>query len=261
MSQLPTVERVSLGVDVLNYVLPQGVPRNSFILLAGEGGSGKSVLVLHIAKSFLERGEPVVYITLDDDPVTIVSQFTSFGIDVAKHVDEGRLLIVDGFSFRIRGRKEKLHEAVVEEVDPQQPDNVLYTLIKLLDDHGVKSRGIVILDSLNEFLSYQDPIKVVEFIKNIRANISKTRNVIVIAVLHTSTEELKKLALSIEHLVDGVMITETVVQHPVAGEIPLALRQLLVRKMKGVSHRVNWTLFTIDREGVRPVIVRIGDTS
>ena len=258
---MSTIERVLLGVDVLNYVLPQGIPRNSFIILAGEGGSGKSVLVTHIAKSFLERNEEVLYVSLDDDPITIAMQFSSFGIDIARYIESKKLLIVDGFGFRIRGRKERLHEAVIEEVNPQEPDHVLYTIARILDEYDIKNRGIVVIDSINEFLSYQDPIKVVEFIKNTRANVSKARNVIVLAILHTSTEDLKQLASSIEHLVDGFILTETVVQHPVAGEIPLALRQLLVKKMKGVSHRINWTLYTIDKEGIKPVIVRIGEAS
>lgn len=242
--------------DLIKYILPKGIPRNSFIIISGVGGSGKTVLVTSIASSILSANEPVVYIDFDDDPLTIIQQFKSFNIDIDKYVKNNLFHIIDGYTYLFRKERRKLHESVVADVDPKDIDNTVYNVLKTLDDKNIVNKGVVIIDSLNEFLNHHDPSRVLELVKILRANISKLRNVLTIATLHTSTDYYMEFLNSIEHLVDGIMTTEVIVQHPLAGELPIPLRQVLVKKMKNAPHRVSWTMYTIDNEGIKIVKIK-----
>ncbi|QOR95125.1 AAA family ATPase [Thermosphaera chiliense] len=244
-----------LDVDILLYVLPEGVKRNSLIIVAGEGGAGKSALLANIAKSVIKNNEPLLYLGLDDDPATIVDQLSSFNVDIEKVFNEGRFGIIDGFSYLIKGKKGKSHPMVLDEVNPSDLDSLVYSLLKHVDSFNMRGRGMVMIDSLNEIMITLDPTRIIEFVKTIRANVAKHRSVTTIATLHTSTEDFLSYLLSIEHLVDGIIEMQTLKDKNL-GELQIPLRQMLVRKMKGVPHRAVWTLFTIDKEGVKPVVIK-----
>ncbi|WP_048078678.1 RAD55 family ATPase [Desulfurococcus mucosus] len=248
--------RLVISLDLFLYILPEGIPRNSLVILAGKGGSGKSAIVANIAKNIVENGEPVVYVGLDDDPVTIVEQLDSFGLKVEEAASSRLLMLVDGFSYLIKGRRERAHPAVVEEVDPRNPDNVASAVLRVLESTGLKGRGLVIIDSLNEAMISLDPTRFIEFVKFLRANVSKALRVPVIATLHTSTEGFEEYLYTIEHLVDGLIETQNL-EEGLSSQLPMQVRQVIIRKIKGVSHRHGWVLYTIDKTGVKPVILKV----
>jgi len=88
------VERVRTGIEPLDFGIPEGIPRTSTIIIAGAAGTGKSVFLVHIAKNFMERGEKVVYLTLDDSPKAILEMlgYSTFLL---------RLLIVMGLRIQV----------------------------------------------------------------------------------------------------------------------------------------------------------------
>ncbi|MEM4451736.1 MAG: RAD55 family ATPase [Thermosphaera sp.] len=247
--------KIVFNVDILLYVLPEGVKRNSLIIIAGEGGAGKSVLLANIAKSVITEGEPLLYLTLDDDPATIVEQLKSYNTDVETAFREQRFGIIDGFSYLIKGKKGRAHPMVIDEVNPNDIESVVYSLIKNVDSFKMNNTGVLIIDSLNEIMITLDPTRIIEFVKTIRANIAKHRGVATIASLHTSTEDFLSYLLNIEHLVDGIIELGSLKEREL-GKLEISLRQILVRKMKGVPHKAVWTLFTIDKEGVKPVVLK-----
>jgi len=248
--------RLQISLDLFLYMLPEGIPRNAFIVIAGEGGSGKSAIVANIARNLVEKGEPIVYVGLDDDPLTIIEQLESFGLETDKAISSKLLFLIDGFSYLIKGKKSRLHPSVVEEVDPGNPDNIVNALLKTIDSAGMREKGVVIIDSLNEVMITLDPTRFVEFVKLLRANISKSLRVPIIATLHTSTEGFQEYLYTIEHLVDGLIETRSL-EGELSSQLPIQVRQIMVRKMKGANHKHGWILYTIDRAGVKPVILRV----
>jgi len=255
---LSGVDKLFLDLDLMKYILPEGVPRNSLIVLAGDAGSGKSVLATLIAKNVLERGEPVVFVALDDDPLTVIQQFTSFSTNIEEYRSKGLFAIIDGYTYLLVRESSKFAKLAAATVNPTGDLNqLLHTIYRVLDEMKISGRGLMVIDSLNILLNYHDPSRVIEVIKSLRANVSKLRGIVVLALLHTGTQYYGEFLNSIVHLVDGIWVTEVVVQHPLSGEIPLPLRQILVKRMKGVQHRVSWTLYLIDKEGVKPVKVKV----
>lgn len=228
-----SVENIPIGVDILDGALPQGVLRNSLIFIAGPSGSGKTFLTINIMKSFLNRREPVFYVLFDDDPATLITITNNLGVDTYAAVKDRLLNLVDGFSFRIKYKKGKAHISVAEEVNPENTEQILYTLINLIDKLEVRWRGIVVIDSVNELLFYHDTIKVAEFIKNLKANVAKSRGILTLGILHTSTPEAERFLGLIEHFVDGVVLVNRVYRDGVI------INTLTVKKMKGVQYKAN----------------------
>lgn len=245
--------------DLFKYLFPSGVPRNSFIVVSGEGGSGKSVILAHMVRDVLSAGEPVVYVSMDDDPITVLQQLRSFRVDVESACSERRLALVDGFSYLLSttpATRRPRHPCVVEEVTPEKPDTLVSTLLRTIDSLGLSNRGAVVLDSLNESMIVLDLSRFVTLVKTLRANIAKARGVLTIATLHTSTSGLKEYLLMIEHLVDGIIETSSIPPE-VSQHIPIFVRGLVVRKMKGTTHKQGLVLFGIDEEGIKPVVLRV----
>lgn len=247
------VERLYIDLDLIKYVFPEGFPRNSFIILCGEGGSGKSILVTTIASSILSSNEPVIYVALDDDPYTIVNQFNSMNISLEDFIKNNLFHVIDGYTYMMKTRRADVSRIVSKTIDPHDLDTSISQILSLLSDYNYSDKGIMIIDSLNEFLNYHEISRVIEFIKIIRANVSKLRNIVVFAILHTSTDYYMEFLHSIEHLVDGIIYTETVTEPELIEKIKLPLRRLLVKKLKNTSHLTGWVLYVIDREGVKPV--------
>ncbi len=243
--------RVKFGIEPLDLGLPEGVPRSSTIVLAGPGGTGKSVITTHIARNFMERGEHVVYLTLDDSPKAVLETFDSFGWDHSKYVSNGKLLIIDGFSFRLKGlRRWGPVPGVVREVTIDDLSKVLYSINEVLDRFSIEGEGVLIVDSLNELMFRFDLTQILDFVRTLRAAVSKVRGVIVLITLHTSTDSLKELAAHLEYLVDGIIVTRI---EPELQGIGIPLKQLMVKKMRGAPTNPLWIPYVVSSNGIKGV--------
>jgi len=240
--------------DLFKYLLPSGVPRSSFIILAGEGGSGKSVILAHIVKDFLSAGEPAIYVAIDDDPQTVINQLESFGVNALEECKSKRLIFIDGFSYLMQVKRP--WPCVEEEITPEAPEKIVPALWRIVERYKIVDQGVLIIDSLNDIVMLLDPTRVISFIKSLRANFAKARGILSIATLHTSTESFRNYLLTIEHIVDGILETSSV-PGELAQQLPIFVRAISVRKMKGVESRPGPTLYGIDHEGLKPVVLRI----
>src|SRR5207249_2122653 len=92
----------STGIEALDKVLPKGIPRNSMMILAGELGTGKSVLMSQLLYGVLKRRkEPCIYMTFEGPPLAVEQDMESFGWDIAPFLESGQLRFIDCFSFRM----------------------------------------------------------------------------------------------------------------------------------------------------------------
>jgi circadian clock protein KaiC len=79
-------ERVSTGVDGLDEMLGGGVWRGTTTLLAGPTGSGKTTTGLQFVLEGVRRGEPGLYVHLEENPTQLAHLVRGFGVnpDVAE---------------------------------------------------------------------------------------------------------------------------------------------------------------------------------
>jgi KaiC/GvpD/RAD55 family RecA-like ATPase len=241
---------VRLGVSVLDKVLPRGVPRRSVLLLAGSGGTGKSALTSLISWSFTSRGEKVIYVALDDDPLTVVEGLSFKGLNAHRLVDEEKLLIVDAYSSRY-GIEPDIR--VEESLTTLDLTVLLTTIRRVVERKGLTCTGLVVLDSLNALLLRFEASMVLDFVNALRASIAKRHGVLTVLTLHTPTQLLMEIASSLEYMVDVVVWLR---YHAEALEAGYAVRELLVKKAKGVPVIAGWVKFIITDEGVVEAEVR-----
>ncbi|MFZ8810582.1 MAG: ATPase domain-containing protein, partial [Pyrobaculum sp.] len=68
------MRRVSTGIETLDKALEGGIPQGSWVVVAGEPGVGKSILCIHFAYAGLRAGDPVVYVTTEQEFRDVVEQ-------------------------------------------------------------------------------------------------------------------------------------------------------------------------------------------
>ncbi len=246
----PVLERIRLGVPLLDDLLPQGVFRRSLMVMAGDSGVGKSFIAGLIAWSFARRGEPVAYIALDDDPLTVASSLYTKGYNVWELVETGRLILVDGYGARYGVEPE---EFVAEAVRELEPSSLLAAINRIVDSRLGRCRGLIVIDSLNPLLQKYEVSIVLDFVNAARASIVKKKGVFTVMTIHTATQFYTEVAASLEYMVDVLVW----MQHMEAAiEQGYPVKQLLVKKARGVQAIASWTPYMITGEGLVGVTLK-----
>ncbi len=96
-----TAVKVRTGIPGFDSVMSGGFRQGMTIALSGPPGSGKTTFGMQFlysgAKDFDESG---IFVTLSQSPAEIKNGFRSFGWDVQKLIDEGRMIIIDARPFK-----------------------------------------------------------------------------------------------------------------------------------------------------------------
>ena len=92
---------VRTGIPGFDTVLSGGFRPGKSIALSGPPGSGKTTFGMQFlysgAKDF---DEPGIFVTLSQSPTEIKNDFKSFGWDVQKLIDGGKMIIIDARPFK-----------------------------------------------------------------------------------------------------------------------------------------------------------------
>jgi len=206
-------------------------------------------LAAHIAWNVLRGGGYVTYVNLDDSPDALIELFMNFGWGLDKFIDYGKFKIIDCFSFRL-GKLKKAVKGVVREQRLDDLNSVLYALHEEVPPASDDVVSLVVIDSINELMFRFEMMQVLEFIKSMRATISKGKGATVVMILHTNTTVLEELAAHLEYLVDGVIATRI---EPNLIELGIPLKQLMAKKMRGLPTNPLWVPYAIIDDGVHAV--------
>lgn len=85
--------RTTIGVTEIDALIEGGVPRGAAVLVAGEAGTGKSVMCLEFILAGIREGEPGVYVTADE-PGRVLETAASLGWDLRGAIEDGYARIV-----------------------------------------------------------------------------------------------------------------------------------------------------------------------
>ena len=58
-----TIERISTGISTLDALIEGGIPKGFTVLVAGNPGTGKTILTTHFPSEGLLGGEAAVYVS------------------------------------------------------------------------------------------------------------------------------------------------------------------------------------------------------
>jgi len=244
--------RLSTGVSALDASLPQGVPRNSLVMLTDLAGTRTEALQAELVWRALQRGEPVVLASFLEPPVSLVQQFVTLEWNVLPSLAAGDLELLDCFTYRVENRN-RMHQRmnswnthlwdVAEDAtttvrDPTDVGQLQNRLDAALETVGAQDEGLVVIDSLTELGSLVQPVQAYNFLKDVRADVCKGRFVPIFAGA-TVTGEVEEFPHDLGYMVDGIVemrLNEDIIEDAL-------VKQLRVRKMSGVLTFPEWKAY------------------
>ena len=243
-------QNIKTDIKLLDELIIGGIPRDSFIMLLGEGGTGKSAILGELCYRFLKKGEPVLYVALDNSPQSVFSDITSLGWDISSFCEKGLLKFLDGYSYRMKAEYDEKCITVLKE--PDDLPNFTDKLVSIMDEMGMNGRGIVLVDSLTELMTLADSSQVVESVKNWRARGAKERNTLFVSTIHFGLKAFEGFADVFDYIVDGIIDLR---YDPEYMASDVLIKQIRIRKIKGSDHYTNWVNFVIGKNGLKPLII------
>ncbi len=232
----PAVERLDTGIAGFDRVLGGGLPRGYSLLVAGESGTGKTVLL----NEFLYRGmtrldEPGVLVTCEEPADAIRRHVAGFGWDYPALEAAGKLAIVDV--------SPSPHELVTVEL------NERYSLAPLLaiiegEVQRLGARRVAIDNLTNLFVRFRSEAAVRDLFHQLTARLQALGvTSFISAERHDGRSALSEHHLE-EFVAEGVVVLG---QSP--GELR-TVRRLSITKLRGLNYQSGLVEFQIDAHGL-----------
>jgi len=215
------ITRVFTGIDGLDGLIEGGFPEKSMILLTGSCGTGKTIFGMKFLVEGALRGEPGVYISLEESIEDNMKQMRFFGWPVDRLVKEKKLLIVQPEMYRF--------------------DALMTTIEDSIDK--IKAKRIV-LDSASVIgMYFHDVYKVRRSLLDL-SRLLKKSGCTSIAISETKEGQVGLSSYGVEEFVaDGVIVLYYVKKEN------RFLRALTIRKMRSTNHSLHICPIEIKRPG------------
>jgi len=225
------VPKISAGVQVIDNLLPDGLPATCTIVLLSDPGAGEENLLAHMVARHIQSGKTVVYVTLDNFPPNI-RQAVHARVTQG-NVDWSSLVFVDCYS--------KTVGVESEEPDALDPENLSAISIAISDVMSRSEVSLIVVDSFNTLIRKRGGHSAVEFL---RVLVARTRQAKCLCLVTMNRKAFHPaIVASAQDIVDGVI--ELKVDEEGQG-IALSLRIL---KMVGTKHSTAWERYKIDDDG------------
>jgi KaiC/GvpD/RAD55 family RecA-like ATPase len=200
--------RVKSGIPGLDKLMQGGFVESSVNLVTGETGTGKTIFGLQYIHSGLKRGEPGVYITLEENPEDIKADAMQFGWNLEKFEKSGIFKLI-------------YH-------DPVQVNNIDSVIIGEIN--SLKAKRLVIDSTSLLGLNIENPAQIRRRTFSIINTIK--RNACTALILSEIPEGVKSLSrFGVEEFVADSVI---VLHYLGIGEV--SARSLTIRKMRRTKH-------------------------
>jgi circadian clock protein KaiC len=129
-----TLERIATGIADLDDVLGGGIPAKSITVVAGEPGSGKTVLMLQLLFAAARQGKKSLYFTTLSEPAVKVLRYMQLFDFFDPRMVQEQIVFADlGSRLRAEGAEAALAE-LIERVEDEGPDLVVIDSFKAIHD-------------------------------------------------------------------------------------------------------------------------------
>lgn len=136
--------RVSTGIRGLDEMMGGGIPSGTTTILSGSAGTGKTLIAMHFAHAGVRAGEPVVFVSYEENPREVVKRAANFGLDLRSHLDSGLF-----------------HQTHVSPIE-LDVDEHIFDVQTLVQETGAKR---LVIDSISSFeIGMEDKIKYTDYI-------------------------------------------------------------------------------------------------
>ncbi len=228
------VDKLATGIPGFDHVAMGGLPRRRATVVAGQAGSAKTVFAGQFLAEGVRRGEPAIFVTLEEPADDLRANFTTLGWDVASWEAADQWRFVDA-SPLVR--------------DDGTPVPYSFSSLSAQIGHAVDATGAqrLVLDSLNTvFALSPDPGTARQRLRALVASM-RSAGLTVLMTVETPTDPTESLSrFGIEEFVaDNVVLLRN------AREGKGRRRTLEILKMRGAGHLKGDFGFTVlPHEGV-----------
>jgi circadian clock protein KaiC len=127
--------RVSTGIPRIDDMLGgEGYIRGASLMISGRAGSGKTILAATIMNQVLEQGGKAIYVSFEESESELQTNLKSVGLDLAQHVDAGRLVVHSGRAIE-KGLEDHLI-SIIELLEQVSPELLVLDPVSALIDMG-----------------------------------------------------------------------------------------------------------------------------
>jgi len=229
----PFSTRFSTGISRLDRLLDGGLYRASCTLIAGEPGTGKTLLTTTIIQEACRRGEKAVYVSFEESDQAIINNVRSAGINLEPYVKSGRLHFITAMP-EATGAEEHLLNLMeaVEKVKPQH----------------------VVIDAISACARMGGTQAAYEYLMR-ALNLLKEKGITIILVNQTSgsREQLELSGIGISSMIDTVIFLSYVHGE---GETN---RTIQVLKSRGSAHSNQVRECLITDDGIEILDAYVGE--
>jgi KaiC/GvpD/RAD55 family RecA-like ATPase len=219
------------GFAYFNELTMGGLPSSCFILIAGNSGSGKSVLLESLAAEHLTQGQGCVYIVNTEYPSKIRENMITLGMPIESAVESGKLVFIDSYS-AIGGTVSKEKYFVSSHTDLT---GLGMGISKCLEQLGPNTD--VCVDSIMPLLAVLRGDYLLNFLQSIAAKV-KANEGRLFATVGTAIE--KNDMAKLEEAPDCII--ETQLQESGKGQ----RRRLRIKKLRGKPYIDKWVHFQVE---------------
>lgn len=141
--------RIKFDIEYLNTITKGGIPRKTFSCLLGGTGSGKTLVMCHMAAAFLEQHNNVLYITLEMAEERIAERIDANLMDISLNDIEN--LPKDTYMRKARALESKIKGKLIIKEYPTASASVLH-FKSLMNDLKLKRNfipDIIFIDYIN----------------------------------------------------------------------------------------------------------------
>ncbi|EEB74721.1 ATPase domain-containing protein [Thermococcus sp. AM4] len=234
------VDRVKTGIPGLDDLIEGGFPKGTTVLVTGPTGTGKTTFAVQFVYKGAELyDEPGVIVTLEERAQDLRREMLSFGWDLRKYEEEGKIAIIDGVSSAV-GLPSEERFALEEGLNIEGFLRYIYRVVK-----SINAKRLVV-DSIPSIA-----IRLREE-RNIREVLLKLNTILlemgITSILTTEAEDPKRGKLSRygveEYVARGVILLDFIEK-----DVELK-RYLLIRKMRETKHAMKKYPFEITEDGI-----------
>lgn len=220
------VPRLATGIQVLDKVLPDGMPSTSATLILSDPGAGEENLLAHFVSQQIQSSKAVVYVTLDNFPANIrqIVQTQS-----GARFDWTSLIFVDCYSKTVGVESEEAYTV--------DPENLSAISIAISDTMSKNTVSLMVIDSFNTLIRKRGFRSAIELLRVLVARSRQARCLCFVTMNRKAFHPA--FVASAQDIVDGVIELKI-------DETPTGIaRSLRVLKMVGTKHLTIWVPYDI----------------
>ena len=107
-----TVERLSTGIAGLDALIEGGIPKGFTVLIAGNPGTGKTVLTTHFLYAGLTKNENGIYVSFSEADYSFYNNTDRFGMKFRKFAKQNKFSFIDFSAVTHDGIQDALEEVL-----------------------------------------------------------------------------------------------------------------------------------------------------